>query len=475
MASNAPATPTAIPGATSLPTSRSQEAVGRYFRRLFSGEVVNKALRFAAAAVLAHGLSASEFGIVNVGIAVAGIAATLGSLGLAEVGARELAQDPARVRQLAGQVLVARFLAFLVLAALGALVAAIWYPNETFALAVGAMTLALLATGEWVARGLEEMGTVARSTAAGGATALLAACLVAVAAPTVTAALIGFVAAEIVATCSYWRAARGRLPRLQLEGVRALVTRASPVAISVVALYTFYANLDTIILASARSAAEAGYYSAAYRLFLALNIVAVFVAYANYPILSRVGGVEDVRYVIELLAPSLWLVASYGGIVVGIVALAGDDMLRLFFGDQFGAAGTAFLLLTVSTAWYCVGYVVGYNLVATGHAPRFTVGASIAGVVSVVLGLLLIPPYGMEGAGAATAVAIVLATLVWFGWGGLGARSVRLPWSLVGVLSVAGVVGVVWPELRVMCGVVSLLGALIVAVLRLAPSRSSTP
>lgn len=60
----------------------SAHPASRYFRRLLSGELANKAFRFIAAVVLARALTPAEFGLFNVGIALSGIVVVLGSLGV---------------------------------------------------------------------------------------------------------------------------------------------------------------------------------------------------------------------------------------------------------------------------------------------------------------------------------------------------------------------------------------------------------
>jgi O-antigen/teichoic acid export membrane protein len=242
------------------------------------------------------------------------------------------------------------------------------------------------------------------------------------------AGLAAFVVAELAADAVYWLAARGEV-RAPGPGaaatLRPLLTRSWPVALSSIAIYSYVANLDTIILAASRSESEAGVYSAAYRIYLAANIVGIFAAYAAFPRLSRVSGLQRIETLIERLRPTLDLLVCYGVVTVGFAMLAGREALQLFFGDRFGTAGDTFTLLCLSTAWYCVGYPVGYNLIAAERNRRFLAGALTGAGLNLGIDLVLIPRVGMIGAGVATAISIVGATVVWLGVSGVLSRVAR--------------------------------------------------
>src|SRR5256885_9658855 len=70
--------------------------IALHIGQLLSGELVNKVLRFAAFVVFARALSASDFGLVNVAIAISGTALVASSLGLPDLAARDAAIAPGR-------------------------------------------------------------------------------------------------------------------------------------------------------------------------------------------------------------------------------------------------------------------------------------------------------------------------------------------------------------------------------------------
>ena len=374
---------------------------------LAGGEVVNKAARFLAAIVLARTLTLAEFGAVNVGIAAAGLVLMATTLGLPDVGAADVAVDRGAARRIAGRVVAGRLVA---LAALGipvAIVLLLAHATEVdLVLVAAAMAAGLALSADWLLRGLERMRPLAWANAMGGLFVLLCTLLVVEAAPSAVAALAAFACGEfVVSGLTWWFSGVGRPCRPTPVQLRHAVRRSWPVGLAAFIVYSYYANLDTILLSIARSAAEAGLYSAPYRSFLAINVVGTFAAYAYLPLVAR----GDQQRLFEGLRGLF----AYGLIALGTVELAGGVVLELLFGERFESVGTAFIILCIAVPWYVVAFPVGYSLIAQDRNRRFLRGAAVAGGLNLGLNLALIPPFGVDGAAAATSIALIAGSLVW--------------------------------------------------------------
>jgi O-antigen/teichoic acid export membrane protein len=404
-----------------LVESDPRRKIGLYVGQLLGGELINKLLRFVALVLLARALSPSDFGVVNVGIAISGIALVASSMGLPDLGAREVAVAPERVGWLAGHVAVARTLVLGVVSVIGiALATFIWPGHTTLLLVAALMAIFMAVSSEWLARGLEQMSLAARAKVAGGCAVLAGSIAVAALAGTATAALGVFAIGELVATVFLWaNLRRSTQVEFGLGGMRAMLRRAAPLALSSIAIYSYYANLDTIILAASQSNREAGLYSAAYRVFLVLNLVGVFAAYAMLPTLARLSDANGEADADRLVGSAIAGLASYGLVTLGIVELVGGDALAALFGPSFRAASGAFVLLAAGVAWYSVGYPAGYSLIARGENARFLRGAATASILCIGLDFALIPLIGMAGAGLATMLAFAAGAIVWLSSRGL--------------------------------------------------------
>jgi O-antigen/teichoic acid export membrane protein len=386
-----------------------------HFWNLIGGEAANKLLRFVAAIVLARFLAPSTFGIFNVGIAISGVLVTASALGLPEIGSRTVAARRSAAQTLVGPVIVGRLAALAVGSAGFVVVALVAWPDHTsFYLATIAVAVAMTLTPDWLARGLERMRVVRLATTLGGVVTCVGAAAVA-RTGSAELALVAFAAGEATVGLVCWRgiASMVRPISTNLSELPSLVKMSWPLGVASVVTYSYYANVDTIILASFRSAHEAGIYSAAYRVFLTFNVVPIFAAYATFPILSRLAAAHADAEARTTISSVLAQLACYGACVVGFVELGGRLTLHALFGPAFVGATPTFTLLAVAAAWYAVGYGAGYSLIATGNMRGFVAGAVIAGVLNLGLDLVLIPPFGMVGAGVATAVAFAGATTIW--------------------------------------------------------------
>lgn len=383
--------------------------------RLATGEAVNKITRFVAAVLLARTLSLSDFGIVNVGIAIAGVLLTFTALGMPEYGARQVAVAPGEARRVAGLVLFVRIGALAALAVVMLLGTIIFIPGQlTLVVLSLAMALGLSASGDWLLRGREQMADAAGSTALGGFVVLAGCGSLVLFLPTATAALVVFVLGEAFAAgATWWRARLGRVEIPSWESMKRVVISSWPLGASGIIIYASYANLDSILLAIVRSDAEAGLYSAPYRLFLAANAVTLFAAYSLLPMLSRShheGRPKEKRH---LLLRAFTPLAGYGLLVLGAAEMFGGTVVEGLFGPDFDGTGPLLVILCMSLPLYSIGYPAGYSLIGEQRNWQFFIGGAIAGGLNLTLMVSLIPLYGTYGAAIATTVGLLGGAVAW--------------------------------------------------------------
>lgn len=400
---------------TALTAGEGLRRAGRSVSALAAGEALNKLTRFFATVLLARNLELSAFGLVNVGIAISGILLSLTALGLPEFGAREVAIAPARIRQVAGLVLVTRMSALALASGVAILGTVILAPAQTSLVGLATlMTVGLSGSADWLLRGRERMTDVAGATALGGLVVLAGSASIVVLVPTAAVAMGVFALGEGVAgLATWWRASAGRPELPSLATAKNVVRATWPLGASGLIIYASYANLDTILLAAVRSDAEAGLYSAPYRLFLAANAVPLFAAYALLPMLARrhdEGRTEERR---RLLLRTFLPLAGYGMLTLGLTEVLGGPLLSALFGHEFAGTRSILVVLMVALPWYAIGFPSGYSLIGEQRNRHFFRGAAVAGALNLLLMGLLIPSYGIDGAAIATTAALVGGALVW--------------------------------------------------------------
>jgi O-antigen/teichoic acid export membrane protein len=452
------------PGSTSASTRVSRP--GRGFAFLVGGQLAAKLARFIAAVILARVLSVSSYGLVSVGIAVSGVTVMATTLGLTELSVRDVAVEPKHSQWIAGRVLVARLLGVLTITIVLFLAAVVGDSSLLPVLAVVTlMSLFMASSSDWLLRGRERMGSLATAEAIGGVVVMAGCILLLFTKATPVLALSVFAAGEAVVAGTCWIAAgRSSMPQIGIDGLRAMLRRSWPIGISSVAFYAYYANVDTIILAATRSEREAGLYTAAYRLFLAANLVAIVAAYVQLPILSRAVANGDDTAAHASLRRALYFLACYGAVVVGGAEAGGHFALTTLFGPSFASMAPVLTLLCMGVAWYAVGFPAGYTLIARGQGKRLLAGSATAAILNLSLNAALIPLVGPIGAAIATFVAFVAASLVWLrGHLMLDLAGLKMLVAMSAV-TVGGFVVLLLPGTRLPIGIGTISIALIFAV-----------
>lgn len=430
--------PPAVTGSDRVAPPGRGRAIGVNLASLVGGDFVNRLFRFGAMVVLARSLPLDEFGALNTAIAMAGVIAVVATAGLTDLGTREVAVAPALAPQLAARVMAVRLvvLAASIATAL-AIIAVIGGMDANLALAAAAMALAMTVASDWVLRGQERMGVLGIAWALGGAAVAASAIAVAAASGSVAAAMWGYAVGEAVIVLVGWIALRSDIrPGVRFDDLLPLARRALPLAISGAIVYAYTANVDTILLTALRSTAEAGLYSAPYRVFWVLSAVVIFAGYSALPRLSRKSVAGQEAQVASAAALLGWALCCYASVASGLAVIVGGAGLNLVFGSEFREMKEEFTVLVAALSWYAIGFPAGQSLVASGKNLDFLKGATAAGIGNIGLCLLLIPSMGPMGAAVATTAGFALGSGVWLALRRPARRSLQR--LVLGALAITG-------------------------------------
>jgi O-antigen/teichoic acid export membrane protein len=93
-------------------------------------------------------------------------------------------------------------------------------------------------------------------------------------------------------------------------------------------------------------------------------------------------------------------------------------VIEILYGDDFDTAGTALRLLSPAIVFYALAYLAGYLLVSQQRPLVLTAVYGAVAVENVLLNLVLIPAYSLNGAAIGTSVSegLVAIALVWGAW-----------------------------------------------------------
>jgi O-antigen/teichoic acid export membrane protein len=378
-------------------------------------EIGSKLATLALVVVMARKLGDSAFGVFTFGFAFATLVTALGGFGQDVVLIREVARDHRQLhRYFFNTLLLKSVLAVPALVVSSAAAFALGVEGDTrwvvlllgLAVVADLLTLTCLAVFQAFER-LVYMPIVLVSqravTAAAGIAALAAgAGVVAVSAIYAAAAALAFVLALALL---YRRIGR---PHLSADPGFwwPLMRVAAPIGVAGV-FGTILFRVDTAILASFEPDEVVGEYGAAFRLFEATLFVSWSAGTAVYPVLSRLTPETDPPLA-SVFDRSLKLVVALTLPLAVAAAVLGGPLVELVYGSGFDESGDALRLLAPAIALYPLAHVAGVLLYARDRQIAMVTVYGIAAAVNVIINLVLIASFSLEGAAAATSLTWLL-------------------------------------------------------------------
>jgi O-antigen/teichoic acid export membrane protein len=385
---------------------------------LMSGRIVSTILQFAAFGVIAQYLGPGNLGVYAFAVAMATLFRVVPNFGFSPVVARDVAQDPARERELVPNVVYMRIV--LGLAAYGVLAAFVFLAgydgaNREAALIAGTLLFLLpLDSLQIVLQVRLKQGWIAWSETIKAVVFLGGAIALAQAEATVFAFLWLYVATSVlsvlivVVVALRWAELSWAIRTHLWKGV---IAAAAPLALANLFIQ-MYARIDLVILAAMKPAEDVGQYGAAYKFLEAALLVPSLLTGTLLPVFAssfKAGrDVLDRRYrrSIHLITVIALPVAIGGGMIAWRVL---PDLPGF---SKFDGGGVALSILCPAAGLAFVAFVIQGALIS-GHQQRRVLRISAIGAVfNIAINLVLIVPFSYVGA----AVATTLTELVVLAW-----------------------------------------------------------
>lgn len=323
--------------------------------------------------------------------------------------------DPAATIERAPAIITTRVVAAMILAAVVAAVAMILMPYpDNMVLALFSLTLIPVgASARWILVGLEKTRVVAAARAAGEAVmVLLVVVLVRDRTDLLFAPISQFAGDALAAGILLWWVARQGIhlrAKLSWDAVRPLVAGSVPLVGSALLGLLIY-NSDLIFLRFLRDRESVGLYAVAYTLvsFIANMGVAYFLTLL--PGLTRTTEALDEHRAVYHTATAHVFAVGFPIAVGGTLLSA--QIIETIFGDGYSDSAAALRILVWAIPVSLLRDVPVMALLARGQENRILRLTAWAAALSVVLNLLLIPPFGLTGAAVATVLTETVRMLV---------------------------------------------------------------
>ncbi len=349
------------------------------------------------------GFASALFGYLALGV----------TAGFNEVGAREVARRPQDAGSIAASVILIRTV--LTFGALTALAITAWCLDKPLSMKLvivlmGLSFFSLALDTSWVYKGLERGFPVSVALIIGQLLYVGIVLLVVRGPEDVTLVPVAQFAGEMVAAIAL------AIPILCLGKIKLDVRsglsllRSSGLRTVTRMLRTLIYTFDVVVIGLLLSEKQVGLYSAPYRICFLFIAIAATVHVSYLPALLRAIQ-QGPRAACDVAERSLSTAAALAAPIVVGGALLAAPLLQTLFGSEYVEGANAFRLLLLSVGFIFLHAAIYNLLLAADLLKTEVVITGFAAAVNVTLVLILIPRYGIVGAGFCTALAEGLVLL----------------------------------------------------------------
>lgn len=179
---------------------------------------------------------------------------------------------------------------------------------------------------------------------------------------------------------------------------------------------TIVSSVDRILLGylapPSTSETTVAVYTIATSMGLVLSILPLAMGTIFLPFVSRLVGKDDMEGIRSVLATAQrWCTFMTIPSAVVMMLFAGE-MLGVFYGQSYAGGAMVMVLFTLGLVFYSISYMVFLAFTAMRMVKLELYMTLVSGAFNVILVVLLIPPFGMEGAAAAGALGFAVSALL---------------------------------------------------------------
>ncbi|MBZ3935381.1 flippase [Methanimicrococcus blatticola] len=217
----------------------------------------------------------------------------------------------------------------------------------------------------------------------------------------------GFLVGMIFAAIFAHRYNQLKLVKFSKENFKRILTYAVLIFL-VMSCYLIYQNIDVVFIGRYMTETDAGIYRIVYQFSMLAGLAATSVKAVLYPKFSAWNETKQYENITEGLRSGTSLSLMLAIPIFFSFLILGYDFISLFYGEAYIPGVPALFLLSFIQIITVFMYLQSICLNAISH-PKYAFLSIAAGITAnVILNIVLIPVYGMEGAALATVIAMLL-------------------------------------------------------------------
>ena len=193
--------------------------------------------------------------------------------------------------------------------------------------------------------------------------------------------------------------------KINAERTRDLISVSMPMLLTSL-MQVVIAETDTIMLGIFKSAETVGIYAISFKI---AAFTSFFLGVFNAVLAPKFSELFQKKelHSLKLLAQKTATFSAVITLPIAIIFLVFGNHVLEIFGSEFMTGHVALSMLVIGQMVNVISGSVGYFLDMTGHQKAFNIIVCSSAVMNIVLNLILIPPYGLEGAAFASMLSLI--------------------------------------------------------------------
>lgn len=186
--------------------------------------------------------------------------------------------------------------------------------------------------------------------------------------------------------------------------LRTLFSESFPLIISSFMISIYY-NLDMVMLGNIKTQTEVGIYNAAYKIFMIGLIPLGAIVKIFLPSLSKIKNREQLKRTI--LNYGILMFGS--GILISLfIFFFAEEIITVVFGSKYVGATFPLIILSGNLLVISINSFFGNPLTVWGKQKVFSVAITFGAIINIILNIIFIPKYSINGAAFATLLSEVV-------------------------------------------------------------------
>ena len=376
---------------------------------LLIAQIVSMGLGFFYIMYTARYLGAEGFGVLSFGLAFTGIFSVFTDLGLSQLTVREVARDKTLASKYIGNIMTMKlFFVFLTLVLIIFFINILEYPKNTvyvvYFLSASIILNGFIQSFKSIYQAYEKMEYVSLFNIL-NTIFLLAGVLIAINQKfnVIAFAAIYFISSFIILILNIF-VLQIKFTKfsflMEMDFWKTTLKEALPFGLSSI-FVVIYFYIDSVMLSLMKSDEVVGWYNASYKLvYILLFIPAVYFS-SIYPVMSNlfINSKDTLKFLYSTSLKYMLILGALMGISTVILA---DEIILLIYGTEYQPSILALMILIWAVFFSFLAHAPMYILNSTNKPVIYTKVVFIGMIVNVIMNLILIPKYSLNGASVAT-------------------------------------------------------------------------